>query len=156
MKFQCPMLVVSDLERSKRFYMDVLKARVIRDFGANVTFSGPFALQTQETWRGFTGMDSAALRYGGNDAELYFEEDDFDGFVRHLQSFPEVECVHGAVEHDWGQRAIRFYDPDRHIIEVGEDMKVVIRRLLGQGLSVEEVSGRTMYPVRFVEKCLDE
>lgn len=27
----------------------------------------------------------------------------------------------------WGQKVIRFYDPDKHIIEVGEDLSVLIR-----------------------------
>ena len=42
-------------------------------------------------------------------------------------------------EDEWGQRSIRFYDPDKHIIDVGESMKVVIKRFLLSGVSV---SGR--------------
>ena len=38
--------------------------------------------------------------------------------------------MHPVKEHSWGQRVVRFYDPDRHIIEVGENMKVVCRRFL--------------------------
>ncbi len=37
MKLKNPLLVVSDLEASKRFYREVLGLRVILDFGANVT-----------------------------------------------------------------------------------------------------------------------
>ena len=36
-----------------------------------------------------------------------------------------IEYVHPVKEHGWGQRVVRFYDPDKHIIEVGENMKVV-------------------------------
>ncbi|RGD67575.1 hypothetical protein [Hungatella hathewayi] len=28
------------------------------------------------------------------------------------------------MEHSWGQRGIRSYDLDGHIIEIGEDMKM--------------------------------
>ena len=34
----------------------------------------------------------------------------------------------------------RFYDPDGHLIEVGEDMGMVIRRFLASGMTMEEVS----------------
>lgn len=37
---------------------------------------------------------------------------------------------------------IRFYDLDGHLIEVGEDMKMVIRRFLNTGMTMEEVSER--------------
>ncbi len=33
-----------------------------------------------------------------------------------------------------------FYDPDGHIIEVGEAMKKVIQRFLKNGWSMEEIS----------------
>ena len=37
---------------------------------------------------------------------------------------------------------IRFYDPDGHIIEVGENMAMVVRRFLAAGMTMEEVSVR--------------
>ena len=44
MKLKNPMLVVSDMEKSKTFYKQVLGLRVIADFGANVTLTGGLAL----------------------------------------------------------------------------------------------------------------
>lgn len=29
------------------------------------------------------------------------------------------------MEHDWRQRVVRIYDPDHHIMEIGEDMDYV-------------------------------
>lgn len=58
------------------------------------------------------------------------------------------------VEYPWGQRVIRFYDPDMHIIEVGEPMENVVKRFIDQGLSVEETSKRTQHPIEFVKNCL--
>ncbi|MDX9802546.1 MAG: hypothetical protein RBS96_00715, partial [Dehalococcoidales bacterium] len=52
----------------------------------------------------------------------------------------------------WGQRAIRFYDPDNHIIEIGEPMPAVIRRLLKSGISEEEVAKRTSMPLEEIVK----
>lgn len=46
----------------------------------------------------------------------------------------------GIVEHTLEQKVVRFYDLDDHIIEVGEDMKMVIERFLKQGKDMEEIS----------------
>jgi hypothetical protein len=60
-----------------------------------------------------------------------------------------------VIEHPWGQRVIRFYDPDRHIIEVGENMKMVVRRFLQRGLSIDETAVRMDVPVDYVKSCLE-
>lgn len=75
-----------------------------------------------------------------NNAEIVFEEQDFEGFLRKLKERPDVEYLGEVIEHSWGQRVIRFYDLDGHIIEVGEDMKMVIRRFLASGMTMEDVS----------------
>ena len=51
---------------------------------------------------------------------------------------------------------IRFNDPDRHIIEVGESLEFVCGRFLYQGMSVEETAERTMLPIEFVKQCIDK
>ena len=120
MKLKNPMLVVSDIEQSVAFYRQVLGLRVVMDFGANKTLTGGLSLQTRETYRDFIGTD--AISFGGNDFEIYFEEDDFDAFLKRLEAC-SVEYVHPVMQHAWGQRVVRFYDPDRHIIEVGENTR---------------------------------
>ncbi len=151
MKFKNPLLVVGDIERSKQFYRDTLGLRVVQDFGANVTLSGGVCLQSESSWKGFTGVDSVA--YGGTDAELYFEEDDFDAFAQKLESLC-VNYLHPVKEHRWGQRAVRFFDPDGHIIEVGENMKAVCRRFLDSGMSEEQAAKRMDVPLKFVRACV--
>lgn len=115
MKFKSPMLVVSDIEKSVEFYKRVFGLRVIMDFGAKKTLTGGLALQTVETYKEFIG--ASEISFGGNNFELYFEEDDFDQFADKLKEC-DIEYVHPVIEHSWGQRVVRFYDPDRHIIEV--------------------------------------
>ena len=74
----------------------------------------------------------AAYNKGGNDeikkdiitknnsCELYFEERDIEAFVKKLEKlYPETEYVNTLMTHSWGQRVIRFYDPDGNLIEVG-------------------------------------
>ncbi len=35
-------------------------------------------------------------------------------------------------------RVVHFYDPDRHVIEVGENMNAVCQRFLDSGMSPEK------------------
>jgi len=150
MKMKGPMLAVADMDKSVAFYEDVLGLHVVMDFGANKTLTGGLALQTAETYREFIGAD--AVSCGGNSFELYFEEDDFDAFTDRLKRF-DIQYVHPVIEHAWGQRVVRFYDPDQHIIEVGENMKAVCRRFLESGLTPEQVAARMDVPIRYVTAC---
>lgn len=65
-----------------------------------------------------------------------------------------IEYVHPIIEHSWGQRVVRFYDPDKHIIEVGENMKVVCKRFLDSGMTPEQVAERMNVPMKFINACM--
>ena len=151
MKFKNPLLAVTDLERSVEFYQTVLGLHKIADFGANVTLTGGVCLQTLDTWKTFLETDQVG--FGANAGELYFEEDDFDAFAARL-SARTIDYVHPVKEHAWGQRVVRFYDPDRHIIEVGENMKTVCRRFLDSGMTPEQTAQRMGVPPAFVARCM--
>ena len=151
MKMKNPLLVVRDIDKSAEFYKKVLGLRVIMDFGANKTLTGGLAFQTLESWQEFIGTD--AVSFGGNSSEVYFEEDDFDEFADKLKAC-EVEYVHPVKEHAWGQRVVRIYDPDRHIIEVGENLKTVCKRFLDGGMTPEQTAERMGVPLKFVNACM--
>ncbi|MGM0167062.1 hypothetical protein IGI39_002042 [Enterococcus sp. AZ135] len=154
MKFRGPMLVVKDIERAKKFYTEVTGVRVIADLGENVTLTGGLALQTESSWTTFTNCTSNFFTYHGNDAEMYFEEEDFDGFIEKISAL-EVDCVGEDLEMPWGQKVVRLYDPDKHIIEVGEDMKVMMKRLHATGLSIEQLSEKTFMSPKMVARMLN-
>ena len=152
MKYTSTLIAVSDMEKSRQFYHDVLGMNVVADFGANVTLDGGLVMQTLETWRSFIRTDKVVLP--SNAGELYFEEEDMDAFCEHLKQF-DIRYVHPLFEHRWGQRVVRFYDPDKHIIEVGEKLDAVILRFMKQGLSAEETAARMDIPVDYVIACLN-
>lgn len=151
MKFKNPLLVITDMNQTVEFYKKVLGLHVIMDFGANKTLTGGLCLQTLETWKEFIGTND--ISFGSNNAEVYFEEDDFDNFANKLKQC-DIEYVHPIKEHSWGQRVVRFYDPDKHIIEVGENMEVVCKRFLDGGMTPEQVAGRMDVPMKFVLACM--
>ena len=153
MKYISTLITVADMEKSKQFYHDVLGMVVVADFGTNVTLNGGIVLQTLDTWKALIRTDSVVLP--NNAGELYFEDEDIDAFCDHLKKF-DVCYVHPLFEHHWGQRVVRFYDPDKHIIEVGEKLDTVILRFMEQGLSAEETAIRMDIPLDFVTACLDK
>ena len=153
LKYTSTLIAVADMEISKQFYHDVLGLEVAADFGDNVTLDGGIALQTMNTWKTFIRTDNLVLP--NNAGELYFEEEDMDTFCDHLKKF-DICYVHPLFEHRWGQRVVRFYDPDKHIIEVGEKLDAVILRFMENGLSAEETAVRMDIPFDFVRACLNK
>ena len=151
MKMKNTLLAVTDIDKSVEFYKKVLGLRVIMDFGANKTLTGGLVLQTLETWQEFIGADNVA--FGSCSSEIYFEEDNFDQFAEKLKTC-DVEYVHPVKEHSWGQRVVRIYDPDKHIIEIGENLKAVCRRFLDSGMTPEQVAVRMDVPMKFVKACM--
>ena len=152
MKYTGTLIAVKDIEKSKQFYHDVLGMEVVADFGANVTLTGGVVLQTLQTWQSFINTDDVTLK--NNAGELYFETEDMDAFYQHLESF-DILYVHKLHEHPWGQRGVRFYDPDGHIIEAAEKLDAVIARFVAQGLSPEKTADRMGIPLDFVVSSLN-
>ncbi len=151
MKLKNPMLVVTDIDKSVEFYENVLGLHVIMDFGANKTLTGGLVLQTIETWHEFIGRED--ISFGSHNFEVYFEEDDFEGLAQKLKKC-DVEYVHPIKEHSWGQRVVRIYDPDKHIIEIGENIKVVCKRFLDSGMTPEQVAEHMDVPIKLVNSCM--
>lgn len=151
MKDMVVMLVVSNIEKSVEFYNKLFGLQIIADFGANKTLTGGLALQTQETYKKF--IENNTISYGGNNFELYFEVDDFDNFVCKLSGF-DIVYVNPIKTHSWGQRVVRFYDLDRNIIEVGENMKTVCQRFLDSGMTPEQVASRMDVPIQYIHDCI--
>lgn len=149
------LLVVRDLPRSLAFYREVLGLTTERDFGANVTLTGGICLQTEESWRGFVDKRPEDLCYGGCVSEVYFEEAEFAAFLKRLEAL-RVSLVCPPLEHRWGQRVVRFYDPDGHVVEVGEPLSAVCRRFQNGGLSEEGIARRMEIPPELVRRCLRE
>lgn len=152
MELKNPMLVVTDMDKTVAFYENVLGLQVVMDFGANKVLTGGLALQTLDTYREFIGTDD--ISFGGNHFEIYFEEDEFDKFADNLRNC-NVQYVHPVKEHAWGQRVVRFYDPDRHIIEVGENMKTICKRFIDSGMTPEQTAERMNVPIEYVHACIE-
>jgi catechol 2,3-dioxygenase-like lactoylglutathione lyase family enzyme len=149
-------LFVKNIEISKIFYTNILGLQVDLDFGKNVIFKNGFTIwEIKESHiipetLGLTKItDSSVNRF-----ELYFETEYlpeiFDTLKRN-----KVIFLHEIHEESWGQRTVRFFDPDNHLIEIGESMKQFVCRFHSQGLTIEQISEKTHVPIEEVERLIN-
>lgn len=120
MKYICALLSVRDIHAAKAFYQELFGLEVAQDYGRNIAFTCGLALQQDFDW--LIGVPSMHVRKKPNNMELVFEETDFDGFIEKLDAYPGIERLGGIIEHDWGQRVARFYDPDGTSLKWGRSM----------------------------------
>jgi catechol 2,3-dioxygenase-like lactoylglutathione lyase family enzyme len=153
MKHVCMLISVADINAARKFYEDLFGLEVFQDYGRNIAFTCGLALQQDFDW--LVDLPKEKVLKKSNNAEIVFEEQDFDGFLNKLKEYPDIEYLGEVIEHSWGQRVIRFYDLDGHIIEVGEDMKMVIKRFLDSGMTMEEVSVKMDASVQDLTKLLN-
>ena len=120
MKLKNILIVVKDIEKSKKFYQDLFGLNTILDSEGNMILTEGLVLQDEEIWKKFLGKDVIPE---SNSCELYFEETDIEGFIEKLEKlYPSIQYVNRLMVHSWGQKVVRFYDLDGNLIEVGTPM----------------------------------
>ncbi len=155
LKFDTPLIVVDDMARARYFYEQFLGQRVKFDFGPNVPFEG-FSLHLKSHFQSLLGDEANfPVTTKAHWGELYFESDELEPIFQRLRE-AGVEFIHPICEQPWGQRVMRFYDPDGHNIEIGETMEAVVWRFHEQGLSVDLIMERSSMPREFVEHVIQE
>ena len=147
-------LLCNDMEKSRLFYQDLFNLEIELDIGPLITFKGGISLWDANT--------AKTLLYNGSEpsppqisptSEIYFETDDMEGFFNHITE-RSVTLLHAVETTPWNQKTVRFYDPDGHLIEVGESMIHVILQIAKTGVTEEEISERTYLPVEYVKGVL--
>ena len=154
MKYTCTVISVSDIEAAKKFYDDLFGLEIYQDYGINMSFTCGLALQQNFDW--LVNLPKEKVLKKSNNVEIVFETSNFDEFLMKLKEYPNIEYLGEVIEHTWGQRVIRFYDLDGHMIEVGEDMKMVIQRFLSIGMTMEEISSKMDASAEDLTKLLNQ
>ena len=113
MKYTCAVISVEDINSARRFYEGLFGLEVFQNYGKNIAFTCGLALQQDFDW--LVKLPKEQVLKKSNNAEIVFEEPDFDGFLSKLKAYQDI-------------------------IEVGEDMRMVIKRFLASGMTMEEVS----------------
>ena len=106
MKLKNVLIVVKDIERSKKFYRDLFGLEVVLDSGENVILTEGLVLQEESLWKETIHRE---LYSKHNKTELYFTERD-------------MEYLTPFTRNSGGRQVVRFYDLDGNLIEVaGEE-----------------------------------
>ena len=120
MKLRNILIVVKDIEASKKYYHDLFGLDMLLDNDGNMILTEGLVLQDEKIWKKF--LDKAIVSEN-NATELYFEERDIEAFLEKLERlYPDTKYVNKLMTHSWGQKVIRFYDLDGNLIEVGAPM----------------------------------
>ena len=120
MRLKNVLIVTKDIEASKKYYHDLFGLDLILDNDGNMILTEGLVLQDEKYWKEFLGREIIPRN---NSCELYFEEKDIEGFIEKLERlYPDTEYVNKLMIHSWGQKVVRFYDPDGNLIEVGTPM----------------------------------
>lgn len=171
MRLQSTVLFVSDIGLSKNFYQNFLGQEVMQDGIFNVTFASGLALYQKgsecRVYCDFEApddqlppeirnrMDAERTEEPGiPEMEIYFETDDILACA-HAVYEAGIPILHPLVEKPWGQRVLRFFDPDRHLIEVGEAMDTVVRRYANANIAPEDIAKKTFMSVAAVNRILE-
>jgi catechol 2,3-dioxygenase-like lactoylglutathione lyase family enzyme len=155
LKFDGPLIVVNDMARARHFYEQLLGQKVKFDFGPNVPFEG-FSIHLKSHFQSLLGdVAQFPVAQKSHWGELYFETDDLEPIYHRLKE-AGTEFIHAICEQPWGQRVMRFYDPDGHIVEIGETMQAVVWRFYEQGLSIDIIHERSAMPREFIESVIQE
>ncbi len=121
MKLRNVLIVVRDIDRSRKYYHDLFGLETVLDNDGNMILTEGLVLQDAKIWENFLEKDIIPRN---NASELYFEERNIEGFIQKLEElYPDTDYVNRLMTHSWGQRVVRFYDPDGNLIEVGTPME---------------------------------
>jgi hypothetical protein len=82
--------------------------------------------------------------------ELCFKTNDYDNDFKTILNLNSKLLLDQGIE-SWGQKTIRFFDPEDNIIELGETIPCFVKRLYDERLSVEEVAEKTGVAISLVK-----
>lgn len=116
MKLKNILITVTNIEKSKQFYGDIFGLSAVLEQEGNVILTEGLVLQEKRIWENVLEKEVISPNHG---FELYFEENDLEAFTEKLNRlYPDTEYITELTEFDWGQKIVRFYDPDKNLIEV--------------------------------------
>ena len=78
MKLKNVLIVVKDIEKSRKIYHDLFDIDLVLDNDGNMILTEGLVLQDEKLWKSFLDRDIVPK---SNSCELYFEEQDIEAFI---------------------------------------------------------------------------
>ncbi|MBN1952227.1 MAG: VOC family protein [Bacteroidales bacterium] len=141
--FHSPVIFVEDIDRSRKFYLEYLAQVIEHDFGANILFKSHLSLWKISPQHEIARVAGSTKK--GNTLELCFETENIGESLQLIKA-SGAEFLHEVKTEPWGQQTFRFFDPDGHLIEIGESLATFIHRIFEETGSVRETAERTGVP----------
>jgi len=153
MKYESTALFVSNIEKSKQFYRDIIGLDIMMDNVIHVAFiSGLNIWDSASAYNVIFNKENEASH--GHKMELCFASENIQKDYEKI-SQTETEIINPLFEQPWSQLAFRVYDPDGNIVEIAESIQDTFRRLLDDGLTMAQVSERTHTSESDIKKMLN-
>lgn len=145
----------NDIETQREFYEKFLGQTVKQDMGSHLVFDNGLSLWTINK----ESHIARELGYtyepiGNRNLELCFETDAIEDAVEKVL-LADLRILHNLEEEKWGQYTIRFYDPEGNLVEIGESMQTMVRRMKNDGKTAEEVAEKTGLQLQMVENLIE-
>jgi len=142
--FRGCVLFVTDIARSRAVYEGAFGLVPEVETPLMVAYKGGLAIWEATSARTVVYGDpmegvGTATRHG---AEVWFETNDPEGSSRRVAA-AGLTFLHPVREEAWGQKTFRCFDPDGHLIEVGETMAGFIRRMQEEGMDTSAIAEKT-------------
>lgn len=118
-RFRNSIALVRDIEESKHFYRDIIGLTIVRDFKTFVLFQNNFAIHRADLFYEYLDKPYQGEKMGHNNIDFYLTTTELE-HVRDKLKENQVEFIHDIRQMAWGEKVIRIYDPDGHILEIGD------------------------------------
>jgi len=156
LKFHSTVIMTNDFNTMKSFYIDILQQEIEFDFGNCIGLKCGLSLwKLQKDYPISNYLGRTYDQNGNKNLEICFDTDFFDIITENLKKY-KLNYLHHVVEEKWGQKTIRFYDPENNLIEIGETIDSFVKRFYNLGLSDVEISNKTSVPIDYVRQCINK
>ena len=97
MKYVCTVISVADIEAARKFYENLFGLEVAQDYGRYIAFTCGLALQQDFDW--LVDLPKEKILKKSNNAEIDFEEQNFDRFLDKLAKYPDIVYFFKIAQH---------------------------------------------------------
>lgn len=120
MRFENPLVFVTDVAVSTAFYSAILELPIVERHDDFVLFEHGFAIHHGGSLLDAAGIDEPARGgpWGRNNLVLYFHTDEPHELFERVRT--RCSIVHPPRTEHWGETIFRVRDPDGHILEIGD------------------------------------
>lgn len=156
LKFHSSVIFCNNLKEQRDFYEKFLNQKLEQDLGGCLVFNNGFTLwQLDQSYPISRELGYTYEPIGNRNLELCFETETFEDAVEHVL-MSDLRILHNVAEEEWGQYTIRFYDPEGNLVEIGETLGCMVRRMSEDGKTGEEIAALTGLPLNFIEHTLSK